>query len=239
MPYSVSMGLHRAALNKMSSRTTGGRVTDVGYLAHVALSGLFGSNTPRPFRLTGTGKSVVRLDGYTDVDARELEQIAQNTADPDEYNSVVWSLLETKPLPISWRTGQLMGFEVLLHPIRQHRHKGGKRQERELFIAETYKRRRLGIRGPIDVQKLYADWLAEKVEFTGVARVLEAKVKRLFDQALFRRGQKKLVKRDRKRLVDMSGVLRIEDGDAFSGFLQHGIGREKALGFGMMHLRSL
>src|SRR5206468_4103770 len=93
---------------------------------------------------------------------------------------------------------------------------------------------------PVPREQVYRDWLATKVNKTGVTgAVLErVRIAAISRERLVRRthGNERKARRLERPDVRFEGDLAIVDGERFHNWLGHGIGRHRAFGFGALIL---
>ena len=151
--------------------------------------------------------------------------------------------MESRPMPLAWRTGQALGFDLRARPVRRlrrdldtRRGSMGRGSEVDAFLAEALRRHPGSPDGMANEgrtrEAVYLDWLEERL--SGVAE-LDRAGSRL---VRFRRG---CVLRGR-RVVDgpdatIHGTLRVSDPDRFAEALRRGVGRHRTYGYGMVLLR--
>lgn len=117
--------------------TTGGggrpRDADPGYALHALMTGLFGGESPRPFRPPPLGRrerrrtagppespSESRLEiwGYARRPADSLRELAK-LADEDLSALVDWERFRSKPMPAAWPEGARLRFELRACPVKR------------------------------------------------------------------------------------------------------------------------
>lgn len=221
-----------------SRRMMNRNVFDEGYAMHCLLTESFGELAPKPFRLiapkqrSGSARGV--LYGYGLAGADALGEAATLYADPLQCAALQVDGLKSKPMPTAWRSGQRLGFELLIRPtIRRSRraasHAG---TEWDAFQWEA-------IRHPKGEMKrsreeVYQDWLRQQLRRRGGARLEEASLKSFRrTRVIRRRGSHHIEGPD----AVMSGLLTVTDAGAFARLLAGGVGRHRAYGYGMLLLR--
>ncbi|MDE0207043.1 MAG: type I-E CRISPR-associated protein Cas6/Cse3/CasE [Candidatus Tectomicrobia bacterium] len=213
------------------------RLQDADHAMHCLLTESFGEQAPRPFRLImprDQARGV--LYGYTRVEDNDLRGAAVAFADPAQVRILPPDRIASKPMPVEWRPGRQLGFEVRIRPTaRRSRNadcRPGKECDAFALQASRYARGEM----PHSREAVYADWLTGQFDRRGGAQL--------------HRGRTKLVSFRRTRAVRkrharysegpdavMRGVLTITDPPAFSNLLANGIGRHRAYGYGMLLLR--
>jgi len=232
----VRIHFRRFGLIRLGDRILPGVSTkDIGYLTHCALTGLWGSRSPRPFLILDQEEreSVVPVLGYFQVPKtylsnqqviqlqEELLDLAKINAAIDVYNMVDWSSFQAKPLPNQWTPGRVYRFRVRCVPVQRI-------HGREMDIFPKFGR-------PQDRNRVYSSWIERQFSKYGVS-VLDCSMERFQLSTQFRRTQGE----HRKGVVFqspdaiMSGVLRIEDPVGFSRLLCEGIGHHRGFGYGLV-----
>lgn len=232
----IRIHFSRFGLIRLGDRILPGVSTkDMGYLTHCALTGLWGSRSPRPFLLLDQEEreSVVPVLAYFQVPSSYLEnqqvtQLQEELLDwakinaaIDVYNMVDWSSFQAKPLPTRWTVGRVYQFRVRCVPAQRI-------QGREVDIFPKFGR-------PQDRNRIYSSWIEQQFSKRGVS-VLDCSMEQFQLTTQFRRTQGN----DRKGVVFqspdaiMTGHLRIEDPIAFAGLLRDGIGHHRGFGYGLV-----
>ncbi|MEM9553830.1 MAG: type I-E CRISPR-associated protein Cas6/Cse3/CasE [Acidobacteriota bacterium] len=234
-----------------------GDVDDVGYLVHCQLRALFGERTPQPFLPRVVGRRVDVL-GYSVHDADALRE-ALDFAEPRWGTALE---IESREMPGTsarpWPFGRRYGYTVRVCPlVRGIREVDGetKKWERDAYQREAEKAEaRAKAAGRPTAEELpsgrreevYGEWLAASfgrvgAASTGAALVGAARLESFRLVRLLRRTH--AVQRQARTMTrpdaTLAGELEVVDGDAFTRFLAHGVGRHKAFGFGMLRLRPL
>jgi CRISPR system Cascade subunit CasE len=225
-------------------RRGGAAAFDEGRALHHLIGEVFGPDAFRPFRLLVPPRSQTgNLYGYSASDEATLREIATITALPEHLTVLPLDRLAGKPMPAEWRTGQRLGFDVRVRPIRRllrdlETPKGrfSKGAEVDAFLVEA-------MRNHPDLpdgmaredrarEAVYLDWLAEKL---APAAVLDraASVLARFHRTRAARGNQGVEGPD----ATIHGTLTVSDPAAFAALLASGIGRHRAFGFGMLLLR--
>ncbi len=226
-------------------------VFDEGFALHVLLSAVFGKSVLQPYRLVRAARaSVASLYAYSSEGEEALRRIAQAVAPPDCLGVLGLADLATKTMPERFRTGQRLGFDVRVRPVRrlgrdlvdsQSGRVLRKGSELDAFRLELLHRSPDGWRAGQSVpgsrgvsrQSVYASWLTERL--AGAASV-ETGGCRLVD---FRRSRAWRGKGRGSEGPDatLQGELLVRDPDEFAKRLRRGIGRHRAYGYGMLIAR--
>lgn len=218
---------------------------DLGYASHCALRELFGVHAPQPFALQAATGGIQPVLGYSHADTSMLRESARLSADPWLWEHLVdWENLATKPLPTTWREGQVLDFSVRTTPIaraaKDHpHHRAG--SEVDVFLLAC----RQHPVGPdrefvaVDREAVYRDWVQTQLERHGSVSLDRVKVESYQLERLSRRHHAENVRKtlQGRPEVTFSGTLTIRDPQAFPSLLARGIGRHRAFGFGMILLR--
>ncbi len=218
---------------------------DEGYAMHCLLTESFGERAPKPFRLiTPRGRGLTSSDthrfrgvlyGYGYAGADALQEASTLYADPLQCSALQVGGLKSKPMPVAWRSGQRLDFEVLIRPTirRSKRAASHPGTEWDAFLWEAIQHPKGGMKR--SREDVYNDWLREQFQRRGGAQ-LEKKVSlKSFQRTrvIRKRGSRPIEGPD----AIMSGTLTITDGDEFAELLARGIGRHRAYGYGMLLLR--
>lgn len=242
------------------------RDLDSGYLAHCALTDLFGSLAPKPFALLseqarfnprtfwqgdaeGRVPRFLPVLGYTPAGKAELIEQAQLNASPDVYEACDWETFATKPMPTSFATGSKLHFEVRVCPVKRKNSRGsygkttskGNREkgpEVDVFLDLARSTDKATV---LDCKQVYADWLRARFTDTG-ARPEHLDITHLQRQYLLRRenirsSSERAGHRIDRPDVTFEGVLEVTNGERFAETLARGIGRHRTFGFGMLMVR--
>ena len=217
---------------------------DEGYAMHCLLIESFGERAPKPFRMIAPrGKARGPLDGsgwrgvlygYGDAGADALREASTVYADPLQCSALQVDGLKSKPMPIAWRPGQRLGFEVLVRPTirRSKRAASHPGTEWDAFLWEAIQHEKGGMKR--SREDVYSDWLGEQFRRRGGAELEEAGLKSFQRTRVIRRRAARPIEGPN---AVMSGVLTVTDGEKFAKLLARGIGRHRAYGYGMLLLR--
>ena len=212
---------------------------DLGYALHCLLTAAFGDLAPRPFRNwrpSGDGSGSARLLAYSPRSLAELRQAAESLERLDCLNLLNFDHALERAMPDRFAAGRRLGFEVRIRPIQRT---GAARDgshpavERDVFLA----------RGGADSDRvqLYGDWLARQLARQDAARLEAVRLEQFCISRLL--SPNRSAGQTGMRAVPgpdalLSGVLRIQNEAAFAGLTANGVGRFRALGFGMLLLRA-
>jgi|APTNR8051073442_1049403.scaffolds.fasta_scaffold06897_5 CRISPR system Cascade subunit CasE len=232
------------------SRRLAGRRGDLGYALHAALAEAFGEAAPKPFRLfeprAGGNGAVPALYGYCAADEEAVRERAA-LADPDVFQALGLDTLAVKPMPIQWRTGRTLDFDVRVWPVVRTDRSGDRArvQERDAFLAALPSQE--APQNDDDVirrEDVYCQWVASRLDRNGAAAPVDGSM----HMTAFQRSR---IQRRGRRGEDghrplrefegpdaiFTGTLEVRDGNAFDFLVRRGIGRHRAFGFGMLMLR--
>lgn len=188
------------------------RGEDEGYSIHRRLSELFGTEHPKPFRLTQCNRHFAEVLAYSDKSSEAWRDSFWLTATPIAEKSLL--SFESKEIP-TIPQGTRLGFEVLVCPIRQSN--GSQRDA--LFCAGE----------GVDREQAYCDWLREKVP-----SILSCSLKSYELKTTTRQTSDRRMQRFTMPSALMEGVL---EAHTLPELLSHGIGRHRSFGYGMVLLR--
>ncbi len=204
---------------------------DDGAALHTLLSGVFGKAVLQPFRLFEPAGAPWSLYAYAGRDAAALAEISRMVATPEMLDVIDLDKLRSKPMPEP-RTGQRLGFDVRLRPVRRWTD-GSRMRERDAFVAEAVRRHPDDCDGMASTgrsrETVYRDWLAERLPGVTLETARLAK----FNRRKVLRNGREIEGPD----ITFHGTLIVADPAAFSAMLGQGIGRHRAYGYGMLLLR--
>lgn len=224
-------------------------LTDKDHAVHCLLTECFTDSAPKPFRtLAPKGAQTICLYGYGQATAEELRDSANTFADPAQLSMIPPQRIQTKEMPLVWKTGRLLGLEVRIWPTvriqrdnsRVPEHFLERYQQRNLqqgweYDAFVYETARLpdGVPMTRSREEVYADWLNLRLERDGAAS-MDTKTATL---TAYQRTtiQRKL---HGKYMPGYDAVLKsritVNDPEEFNKLLAAGIGRQRTYGYGMM-----
>lgn len=212
---------------------------DEGYALHALLTESFGAQAPRPFRMMpAPGGRTAVLYGYGAAPAEILADSARRCADPLHLRALPPDSLACKSMPDHWTEGKRYAFEVRVRPVRRSDKNGdrARSQERDAFQAEAETHPPAGM--PRSREAVYGDWLAERLEHQGGARLDGPPTLAHFRRtAILRKGAQGKHRLSEGPDAVLRGRLAIRDAARFHALLAEGIGRQKAFGYGMVLVR--
>lgn len=213
------------------------RLQDADHAMHCLLTESFGELSPRPFRLMmPRGQSHGVLYGYTQTEADALLDAAGIYADPSQLRILSADRIASKPMPLVWRAGNRLGFEVRIRPVVRRSKNADARPRKEWDAFQLEALRYPKGEMPYSRETVYTDWLSNQFDRRGGAQLDHDRTKLVSFQRT--RAVRKLHARHSEGPdAVMRGALTITDPDAFSDLLARGIGRHRAYGYGMLLLR--
>ena len=222
------------------ARDAGVDARDPGYLTHLLLRRVFGDVAPQPFHLEES-RTAPLLWGYAAVDAGILrERLA--FADPLAAVAIDSETLESRPMPLPFRSGRRLGFRLRACPVVRSRRtrRDGRPVEVDVFLQRAL----TTPHKPLDREQVYCAWLADRLAARG-AHLVRVRLVRFLQVPLVRRcGRSRpyLLPSPagglaRRPDVTFDGVLEVADPEIFALALARGIGRHRAFGHGMLLLR--
>ena len=225
---------------------------DLDFAIHCLLTECLGESRPRVFRpQTGRDGKSLALLGYCRSREEELEQTLQMLATPLQRGVIPRGSVKTKEMPHDWSQVSDLGFEIRVRPIvRLSRRKvavnpafaqrlegAGLKPGSEYdvhrwrnLLAQTAQE------PPVSKDLAYAEWLSQRAEQQGSCTIDPR-------CAVVARSQETRAVRDAHQEgfpgpdVVMRGLLQIQDPSRFEQLLEHGLGRHRAYGYGMLLLR--
>lgn len=86
---------------------------------------------------------------------------------------------------------------------------------------------------------VYTDWLTQQFDIRGGATIQSAEMSGFSIAEMTRRAHddNRSVQEFKRPDVTLTGMLSATDGEAFSAFLQSGLGRHKSFGYGLLRIR--
>lgn len=211
-------------------------VFDEGHALHILLSGMFGRAVLQPFRLFASDRRrTAGLYAYADLDAVELRRIAKTVAPTDCMAVLNPDRVRTKPIPVRFESGQRLGFDLRVRPVRRLRR--GVRDARLGTVTtsggevDAYRGRPSEVAGGPTRERVYVAWLDARCG--GAVRLERCRL------ADFRRTR--AIRGDGLGPggpdATLRGELTVRNADAFAELVRKGVGRHRAYGYGMVLLR--
>ena len=200
---------------------------------------MFGKSTLQPFRLFRA--RIGTLYAYSPFDESALRNMADTVAPPQTRSIIRPDKIRAKPIPSNFRAGQLLGFDLRTRPVRclkkpvlNSNNETIAKGEIDAHVLDmlprTFKHDSPSAR-PTSREQSYRRWLAERL--AGAADVSVLCISSLRTVMSPRHRNNSASGPD----AVFHGELEIVDPKRFSHILQHGIGRHKAYGYGMLLLR--
>lgn len=217
----------RTALTKWAVRQRQpSGVRDVGYVWHGLLRAVFGDMAPKPFvdRLdAGANEVLGYVRAFTPL--QDVEPLAAQAAGLDR--------LQSNPMPMAWRAGRLLSFEVRVRPIVRSRQAGPSTRPIELDVAVAARRSDPAITR----EQAYGQWLAGELARDGASELVRMRLAGFSRSRTARRhGPQGGRNWGSVEGPDawLRGILRIADAERFSALLARGVGRHRSYGFGCL-----
>ena len=233
--------------------------TDTNYLVHCALGELFGDAAPKPFFVDDDPRTVedtanhhgdrhVRVLGYSDADDDILCHEAGLSPNPTIGNLYDEDRLDSHEMPVSFREGRRLHFELRACPVVRKASAGkGVNQngdertweegdELDAFLAEAWTRPE----DDLNREQVYREWLARQFDIRGGAAVdsdAVAMTRFSIERMTRRNGPDRTPDAIKRPDVTLTGTLQVTDSDAFVDLLRSGLGRHKSFGYGMLKVR--
>lgn len=238
----IRLGLRPVGLAEWAARRglMQASIFDEGRALHHLLGETFGPGALQPFRLLAApGGQEGNLYGYSAGGPGTLRETAEAIALPDALAVLPLAGFEAKPMPISWRAGQRLGFDIRVRPVVRlaksipaHADLHGRSQLERRAGAEidAFLARILRAGGATTREAVYVDWLADRL--APAARLQEARLTRFERSRAARAGVTEGPD------ATLQGTLEIAEPEAFAALLARGVGRHRAYGYGMLLLRA-
>lgn len=241
VPIDTSELAHWAGVRGWAQRRGHHTAFDEGRALHHLITEALGPGEFKAFRLlVASRKTVGNLYAYSLSDAETLRSSTDIHALPEHLKVLRPEQIESKPMPSNWRTGQQLGFDVRMRPVRRLRKEiksslGKFREGAEVdaFLVHALRQAPDNTNAEAgDRESIYLDWLA----------------KQLSPAATLIREHSRLARFRRIRIARTShapegpdatihGDLVVADPSKFSALLARGVGRHRAYGYGMLLLR--
>ncbi len=216
---------------------------DTGYALHAVLRAALGELAPKPFALLERPGSL-QLIGYTRRSVTDLERALAMAEVCDPGAAMALGMHQPanaliKSLPVDWRHGERISFEVRVAPVvRSRQQAGGGYPEVDAAFHPDF-----SAGTPVDREAAHFRWLSRELTRGGAATLQSARslsfrlapIARRHVQAAPRRTQRPT---QQGLLPDLTvrGQLCVEDPVAFDALLARGLGRHRSFGFGCLLL---
>ncbi len=239
--FSIRSLMQLARLNKLPIH-----FLDLGYIVHCKLRKLFGDLAPAPFRLMEDrhDHAKLRILGYSMATVEQLIEHANQFALPEAFQGFDPDTTMHKPMPETWKPGQLFSFEVLVCPIRRIKKQDPDNPDHKIsveidaFLAECINQGGFG-KKYVDRQKVYNQWLKEQFQTIRGATLIKSRLygfRRMRHIRLTKEKNRKAKTIERPCAL-MVGQLKIQEPNQFNKMIKRGIGRHRAFGYGMLLLK--
>ena len=217
---------------------------DEGRALHHLVDETFGPGALRPFRfLVPPRAGEGNLYSYSAHSHEELVAAMRKYALPEHLAVLRPERLASKPMPVGWRVGERIGFDVRLRPVRRLRAdlttplgKFRAGAELDAYLWEALRHYPADREGMAASERsrasVYLDWLDRR--FAHAAQIDRAATRMIkYERIVVARGARALDGPD----VIFHGTLTVTQPDAFTAILAHGVGRHRAFGYGMLLVR--
>ena len=226
-------------------------VFDKGYAFHIFLCSTFGKSTLQPFRLFASDRSRnASIYAYSDCESESLREMARTVGTPDCLAVVDLESILSKPMRFEFPSGQLLGFDVQIRPVRRLLRdlydsksqttfsKGSEIDAFRVKLIREYPRgwsekeyisKNRGESRP----KIYIEWLIERLGDSVEIDPNDCHLKS-YQRTRLWRGDR--VGSEGPEAV-IHGCLTVAKADKFAAIVRKGVGRHKAYGYGMLMLR--
>ncbi len=218
---------------------------DEGKALHHLIHEALGPDAFQCFRLLVPPRRIGgSLYAYSALDAETLRSTAAVHAPPEHLEVLPAIRIVSKPMPNNWRSGQQLGFDLRVRPVRRLSssmempsgetiRKGA---EVDAFLAEAFRQHLADANGMATKdrtrQAVYLDWLAERLAPAAILEFCSTRLARFRRLRVARRG-----KGPEGPDATIHGTLTVDDPAAFSDLLARGVGRHRSYGYGMLLLR--
>lgn len=210
-------------------------LTDLDHAFHCFQKDVLGELAPRPFRLIIPRKSSQGvMYAYTHAREEELQEAIATFGTPDQLRAMPPLGIRTKDMPSIWRPGRELGFEIRIRPIvRKNLRKENRATELDAYnlaVRETPEGETKPMR-----RETYAKWLEHQLEKQGGATMNPGIALMVsFQKIRSHRGNGNTVLGPE---TVMRSIMTIRNPEKFQQMLEHGIGRQRAYGYGMILLK--
>lgn len=216
---------------------------DSGYALHAALRATLGELAPKPYALLER-PGVLQLIGYSRHSVGELERALSQAEFSDPGAAAALGLgqpsnVVIKPLPVNWRAGDRMSFEVRVAPVvRSRQRPGGGYPEIDAASHPDFAAAAAGGR-----EAAHRAWLARELARGGAATLLASRVLSFRMAPIARRHAQSAGERSGRATqlgllpdLHVRGQLQLDDPLAFDALLARGLGRHRSFGYGCLLL---
>lgn len=214
---------------------------DEGRALHHLVAEALGPGVFKTFRLLVAGrKTIGNLYAYSLSDAETLRSKAEVHALPEHLKVLRSEEIQSKPMPSSWREGQVIGFDVRTRPVRRLHAElksplGQFRRGAEVdaFLVQALRRSpHAADAGMAKRESAYLGWLAEQLSPAATLLQEHSRLARFRRVRVARTGQG-----PEGPDATIHGNLIVTNADKFSALLARGAGRHRSYGYGMLLLR--
>ena len=222
----MKLNMARLKINKpqLSEWMQEREIPDRDYALHVLLSATFGQRALLNFRLMAPSKPGPSiLYAYTEFDQDQLRATAEAVAEPLLLSIMDQDSIMTKPMPKSWKEGQLLGFNIRTRPLKRTRH-DDKVSEVPVYPKGSNQTQRYDA---------HTNWFAKNLKRSNAAATDMVMITAQAPCPAVRARQAAVILGSE---VIFQGNLIVTDPESFNNFLATGIGRHKAYGYGMVLL---
>ncbi len=217
---------------------------DLGRAMHSLQRETLGELSMKPFRTIMHRNSPFGvIYAYTRASAEELQEAIQTFATPDQILAIPPEHIRTKDMPETWRVGRHIGFEVTVRPVSRKRYptepeENGKKGKTKTVEHDPYtiacRETPPGHPEPTR-EEVYTKWLEDQVERLGGATVIPGQTQLVsLLEAHSDRGKGNTAVGPE---VTLRSIMTIRDPGKYQTMMEHGIGRQRAYGYGMLLLK--
>lgn len=220
------------------------------YLVHCAFSELFQHQAPTVFCIENSHKTqenlgnttgrLLRILCYSSIDAEALKLLAQGFASPALYEIIKWDRASCKPMPLEYPSGLRFRYELRTPPVIRKASEGirwHKGQELDVFLSRVWETNNSAVK--INREVVYKEWLHDLFERNKGASLETVQILRFSLERMSRRNHElaRKLRVIQRPDVTFTGILKVEDSEAFKMILSSGVGRHKSFGYGMLKIR--
>jgi CRISPR system Cascade subunit CasE len=212
---------------------------DRGYMAHVAISEVFGDMTPSVFSVRSEDRNGLTVLAYGERPLEEVRMQASMFAAPEAYNVLNWAESAEKPMPQAWPEGMRLRFEVRASPVvRVGRNNARFAEGAEVDVFDV----RCAEAGPevaLVREDIYADWVSKQMLYRADAHVESVQKMQVRVDDLYRRGGTGRGRPGwvlRRPVIEAEGILTTGSPEGTQRLIMRGVGRHRTFGLGMVLL---